>query len=197
MRSLLAVWRSAICESELGASAKLVAFVLSTFMKATGSTASDTVNGPSRQTIAAAASLSDRAIDAAIDALEDASWIEVLPRKVPMKVKRHTRGGVVVGEAMVMRRPGGKQASNTYVATLPPTANEFRCSEWERAKLAHVKSEAAALKSEAASHESLLKRPKASQCDECGLGGGHHADDCSRVAQGTPGVGYRHVGQRS
>jgi hypothetical protein len=98
------VWRDAVRDSELDATAKLVAFVLSTYMNGRGCAR------PSKETLAAGASLSSgrRAVDHAVDRLEGAGFLEV----------ERSRG----------------RTANRYQATLSPTAHELRRSEWETAQ---------------------------------------------------------------
>ena len=70
-RPLVAEWRNTVRESGLDRTAKLVAFVLSTYMSGEG------VAWPSKDTIAAGASLVPRAVDAAIDRLEAFGLLDV------------------------------------------------------------------------------------------------------------------------
>jgi len=101
-KSLLAVWRDLVCESEqIGPTPKLVALVLSTFMNGRG------YAYPSQEAIAAKASLSARTVRDATAPLEDDGLLDV-----DRSVGRSSHG---------------------YQATLPPTANALRRSEWAAA----------------------------------------------------------------
>ncbi len=72
-RSVVNAWRDAIRDSELDRTAKLVAFVVSTYMGTTGQA------WPSKATIAQGAGLGagKRAVDAAVDRLEAAGYLRV------------------------------------------------------------------------------------------------------------------------
>jgi Helix-turn-helix domain len=189
-RYLVAVWCDAICDAsspplrgerrpgQLGRTAKLTALVLATFMNVRG------YAYPGRETLARKASLSDRAVDAAIVELEDEGFLSVEPPRRPIATKR----------GVVLRRSGGKQATNRYQAQLPLTANALRTSEWARCERHALKSEAHALNSERASHEgsegaeggALGAAPAfgaagALTCPECETGAGLHAVDCSKA----------------
>lgn len=65
------IWRDAIRESDLGATPKLVAFVVSTFVNGRGGAY------PSRATLAAGASLSVKAVDNALRRLERDGFLEI------------------------------------------------------------------------------------------------------------------------
>jgi hypothetical protein len=99
-KSLVAVWRDALRDSVLDATAKLVGFVLSTYMDARG------FAFPSKATLARGSSLGEgrRAVDQAVDRLEADGFLEI-------------------------ERSVGRHAFR-YQATLPPTAHEVRRSEW-------------------------------------------------------------------
>jgi hypothetical protein len=154
MKSLLGVWRDSIRDSDLSRTAKSVAAVLSTYMDARG------FARPGRATLAAGASVSDRTVDKAIDQLEAAGWLIVMPPKAALTIKAHVRTDAASGEGVevpastVMRRAGGKATTNSYQACLPETASELRSNEWQRAKSAQPKSEDGGLNSDGASHES-------------------------------------------
>ena len=77
--SPLARWRNAVRNSDVDATAKLVAYTIGTYMDA------NLVAWPSRQTIAAGASLGKglRSVDAAIDRLEAAGLLQVIHFKRP------------------------------------------------------------------------------------------------------------------
>ena len=122
-KSLLAVWRDAVRDSELDRTAKLVAHTLSTYLNGNGH------GFPSQRTLAAGASLSDRAIYKATVSLERAGFLEV----------EWSRG----------------RSSHRYVATLPATANAVRRSEWSTANPASANPERDAPNPERRSHESV------------------------------------------
>jgi hypothetical protein len=124
VKSLPAVWRDAVRDSQLDRTAKLVALVLSTYFNARA------VAWPSRGTLARGASVSDRAVDSALARLEHAGFL------------------------LIERTTGGRQITNRYLALLPETANELRRSEWERANGATQTAKRSALNSEHPSQES-------------------------------------------
>lgn len=90
--SPLFTWRSAIVESELPSSHRLVALVLSLHMNERGGSAF-----PSQRTLAAEAGLSPRQARRILGELVAAGWLTVEPR--------HDRSG--------------RQTSNTYSAAVP------------------------------------------------------------------------------
>lgn len=158
------VWRDAVRDSDLPSTAKLVALVLSTYANGRGDAF------PGRATLAGSASLSDRAVDAAIQRLELAGYLAIDPPRRPI---RDAKGGVV------MRRPGGKSASNRYTLTLPDTANDVRSSKGRKCEPHDLNSEPHALNSERRSHESVedaesgrvggaSRAPAALAEDDCG-----------------------------
>lgn len=102
---------------------------------------------PGRQAIAARASLSDRAVDAALRRLEAAGW-------------------VAIGWS-----DGGRGRTNFYRALLPETANEVRRSEWEKANLTTQKGERRSVKGEGASPEDVRRRLKAAAPSASALSG--------------------------
>jgi hypothetical protein len=123
-KPLVAVWRDAVRDAqELDRTAKLVAFILSTYMNGHGSA------WPSQDTIAAGASLTDRAVHTATVRLERAGFLEV----------ERSRG----------------RSSHQYVATLPLTANAVRRSEWATANGTAPNSERRSSNSERRSPESV------------------------------------------
>ena len=83
----VAVWRDAIRDSGLDRTARLVAFVLSTYMTADGETGHDRQHpSPSKTTLARGAGLSSAykgstAVSAAIDRLQAAGYLEVERRR--------------------------------------------------------------------------------------------------------------------
>jgi DNA-binding PadR family transcriptional regulator len=106
--SQVAVWRDALCEDEckLDSTAKLVALVLSTFMRGRG------YARPGRERLGKGASLSVRSVERALRRLEAGGWLEV------------------------DWSDGGRRWTNAYQALLPETASEVRRSEWAIAKAA-------------------------------------------------------------
>lgn len=122
-KPLVSVWRDAVRDSPLRSTPKLVGLVLSTYLDGRG------MAWPSRNTLAAGAGLSDRAVDSAITTLKREGFLQV----------EHSKG----------RRP------NVYQATLPATANELRRSEWATANLATSNSEPRDTNSERRSPESF------------------------------------------
>jgi hypothetical protein len=123
-KPLVAVWRDAVRDSpDLDRTAKLVAFCLSTYMNRYGSA------WPSQDTLAAGASITDRAVHSATVRLERAGFLEV----------ERSRG----------------RSSHQYVATLPVTANALRRSEWATANGSAGNSERRDTNSERRSPESV------------------------------------------
>lgn len=153
-KGLVAVWRDALRDSELGSVVKLTGHTLSTFMDARG------VAWPAKKTLAAGASISSRSVDGAVDELEHAGFVDI----------ERSRG----------------RASHRYQATLPATAQELRRSEWATAQITASNSAAHDTNSAAPAHESgesaesrtSRAASAATPCVHCGVGGGHHADDC-------------------
>jgi Helix-turn-helix domain len=129
-RSLVVVWRDAIGDCDLDSTAKLVAYQLTRWMDARG------FCYPSREEIAAKASLSVRAVDLAIRRLESQGWL-------------------------LIERSRGRQ-SNRYKATLSPTANEIRRSEWGNRASDAPNSASDAPNGERRSPEDVLRRRKRS-----------------------------------
>lgn len=103
-KSLPAVWRDAVRDSELGPTPKLVAHTLATYMNGRG------IAWPSRALLAEGASLGSglRSVDAAVRTLEADGFL-------------------------VVERSRGR-SSHHYCATLPATAHEMRRSEWATAQ---------------------------------------------------------------
>jgi hypothetical protein len=128
-KALLAVWRDAIRDSELDAPTKAVAFTLSTYMNGRG------FAYPSKAALAAGASVSKRTVDATVDRLEAAGFIE-------------------------LDRSRGRR-SNHYQASLPPTVQELRRSEWSTVQLATSNRAADDTNRAGAAPESSRKRKKA------------------------------------
>src|SRR5215218_9293065 len=103
-KSLVAIWRDAVRDDDqLNSTARLVAFVLSTYVNGSG------LAYPSRGTLAAGAGLSTglRAVDRALSSLELAGFLAI----------ERSRG----------------RSSHRYTLTLPATAHEVRRSEWSTA----------------------------------------------------------------
>jgi DNA-binding PadR family transcriptional regulator len=123
-KSRVAVWRDAVRDSQLDRTSKAVAWCLSTYMDRHGHAR------PSRQTLAAGSSLSDRAVDTALQRLEAAGYLAVA------------------------RTRGGNNRTNAYVSLLPSTANEVRRSEWANSERDALNGERHAPNGEGASHES-------------------------------------------
>jgi len=141
-KSLLAVWRDAVRDSDLDRTAKLVAHTLSTYMNARG------VAWPSRATLARGASISDRAVDGGTERL------------------------VAAGFLFVNRSDGGRSHTNKYAALIPETANALRHSEWETANGMQETANGTTRNGERPSPESRFesngKPPRPfSQCTKC------------------------------
>jgi hypothetical protein len=132
VKSRSIVWRDAVRDSDLDSTAKLVAFVLSTYMNASG------LARPGRLRIAAGCSLDVRAIDRARKRLRDAGFLE------------YEDG-----------HKGGAGYTLSYVARLPETVAEGHRSDWERVALRSEKGGPEAKKGGPEPPESALKRLKA------------------------------------
>ena len=100
-KSLTAVWRDAIRDSDLLATAKLVAHTIATYSNGAG------LAHPSQATIADGASLSKGrvAVGAAVDVLEERGWLAVLRSKgrashrtCSLFPQLHTKGAVQNGK---------------------------------------------------------------------------------------------------
>jgi Helix-turn-helix domain len=170
-KSLSAVWRDAVRDSNLPALVKAVAFVVSTYSDGRGQCF------PSRGTLASGASMSDRTVDKALDLLETTGWLSIHPPKRAIETKRGT----------VLRRAGGKSVTNTYTLLLAATANVIRTSEWQRANAAFLKSEPDDVKSERGSHESF----ESFESSGGRLNGAAPLDDCMRCSERRPLDSYR------
>jgi hypothetical protein len=127
-RSIPVVWRDAIGDSDLDSTAKLVAYQLTRWMNGRG------VCFPSREEIAAKASLSVRAVELAISRLEADGWLQI----------ERSRG----------------RRSHRYCAALPPTANEIRRSEWPTANERPSNGERRSSNGERRSPEDVVRRRK-------------------------------------
>jgi hypothetical protein len=125
-RSIPVVWRDAIGDSDLDSTAKLVAYQLTRWMNGRG------VCFPSREEIAAKASLSVRAVELAISRLEADGWLQI----------ERSRG----------------RRSHRYCAALPPTANEIRRSEWPTANERPSNGERRSSNGERRSPEDVVRR---------------------------------------
>jgi Helix-turn-helix domain len=93
------IWREAIAESELDATAKLVAHTISTYMNGGGD------SWPGKDSIAKRASLGKRAVDRAIDRLEAEAYLHV------------------------QRSKGGRRRPNHYWAAAPNGVAGTGCTE--------------------------------------------------------------------
>jgi DNA-binding PadR family transcriptional regulator len=126
-RSRIIVWREAVCASGLDRTAKLVALVLSVFMNATTCRDQRAI-----ETIAGAASLSERAVQHALRRVEAAGFLFVEWSK------------------------GGPKKTNRYLAILPATANALHRSEWDNGEREAHKGERDAHNGERRSGELVL-----------------------------------------
>lgn len=164
MKGLVSVWRDTVRDSDLRAIGKLTGHTLATFMNARG------LAWPSRETLARGSSVSLRSVDAAISELEAGGFVDI----------ERTRG----------------RSSHRYQATLSPTAQEMRRSEWATAQMATPNranddtNRAGAAGESVESAESRALRASAAvngasarACDECRVGGGLHAEDCSLAVE--------------
>ena len=123
-KSLLAVLRDAVADSDLNATAKVVAHAISTYMNKSG------YAYPGSKTIARRSSLSTRTVDKAIKQIERAGFLKVA------------------------RVSGGNGKTNSYQALLSETANELRHNEWETANPTTQTANFAAVNGERRSPES-------------------------------------------
>jgi Helix-turn-helix domain len=118
---------------------------------------------PAQETLATGCSLSRRSVQKATDRLEQLGFLAI-------------------------ERSKGR-SSHRYGATLPPTANEIRRSEWDKSERRAANREAHAPNSERPAHESAESVESgsgaapmdaaAAVCHECETGGGQHVDGCS------------------
>jgi Helix-turn-helix domain len=121
VKSRVIVWRDCICDDDaLTALQRLVGFVLAQSMDAGG------FCWVSHRTIHERANLSMRAVEKALDELEQRGFLFIDPPKRFISDRNGRE---------YWRRPGGAGAKNNnrYQAQLPPSANPVRTSEWERA----------------------------------------------------------------
>jgi hypothetical protein len=107
VKPLPAVWQDVVLDCALGKTTNLAALTLSTWMDGKGGCF------PSRETIAARAGLSVRAVDGALAGLEQAGLLQI----------EHSRG----------------RRRNVYCATLPEWASELRRWQWDRATAQRVR----------------------------------------------------------
>jgi DNA-binding MarR family transcriptional regulator len=156
-KSLLAVWRDAVADSDLTAAEKGVVHAISTYMNKNGHAY------PGRKAIARRSSLSTRTVDKAIKRIERAGFLKV------------------------ERVSGGNGKTNSYQAFLSETTSDLRCIEWETANLTTRTANLAAPNSEQRSPESSECELKQQQllwieetCEACGEPG-PCVDDGSRV----------------
>lgn len=191
-KSLPMVWRDVVAGSPrdgLSSNARLVAFALSRYMNGFG------LAWPGRARLADECNLSVPSVDKALDELEDVGYLAVEPPRKRVTVRAHLRDGVCVPERAVMRRAGGAATVNRYQATLPNTANEISCSEWETAKSAALNRKSRRLNSKPGFHEDVEdvevgarnatppNGASLSRCQECEMpAGAGHLEDCSRSA---------------
>ncbi len=109
-KSLVAVWRDAVRDSdELDRTAKLVAFCLSTYMNGHG------FGWPSQDTLAAGASITDRAVYSATLRLESTGFLEI-------ERSRGRSSHRYAPRCPQQRTPFAVQSGPTANGT-PPTAN--------------------------------------------------------------------------
>jgi hypothetical protein len=160
-KSLPAIWRDAIRDSALDRTAKLVAFVLATFMNRQGHCY------PSQDTIAAGGSLTDRAVHLATSRLERSGFLTVERSKGRSS---HSYLAALPATANPLRRSEWSTANGTHSNSERHAPNSERRSP-ESAESA---------KALRASGAPLDAAPLA--CPECDVEGGHHAADCSTVA---------------
>jgi hypothetical protein len=123
-RSVSIRWRNAIRDSSLDRTAKLVAFVLSTFFNAAG------YARVSKETLAAGGSVTDRAVDSAINRIEEAGFLTVA------------------------RSNGGNGWTNEYFANILQPGTPFPVRPRKRGTARHVAGNATPLSGERRSHES-------------------------------------------
>ncbi len=189
-KSLAAVWQDTVRRdsTDLDRTSKLVGYVLSTYFDGQCQTVR---TPPSRATLAAGASISDRAVDKALVRLEQAGFLTIDP---PARLRVYEANGTVGGERSVCVRPGGNNRPNRYVGCLPASANAVRTAEWDGASQVRtatppsangtppsanaVRTKALkALESDADRARSAFSGAR-SACKECGLGRGNHIDGC-------------------
>ena len=89
------VWRNALRDSEVDQTAKLLGFVLSTYLTSEGLAGHNGRPAPSRETLARGVGVSIRTVDRRLDDLEAAGFLDI------------------------ERAVGGQRKTNTYTATIP------------------------------------------------------------------------------
>lgn len=171
LRPIVADWRNVVRDSDLDSTAKLVAFVLSTYFTADGRTGHDLAHpSPAKTTLARGAGLSvkykgSRAVDHAIDRLEGAGLLEVERR-------RGWRGFRYC--ALIPHEEAG--LTNEQSRTERPF-NPARNGHSIPHRGAGESAKSA--KSGALSAASAMNGNAAHACKECGTGGDLHAEDCA------------------
>jgi hypothetical protein len=172
-KSLVAIWRDSIRDSDLKATTKLVAHTLATFMNGTG------FAFPARATLARGASLGSglRSVDVALTELESTGFLEI------------------------DRSPGRR--SHRYQAVLAATAQPVRRSEWATAQAARGSDDRKPRRNRSATaHESTSNRvrgaPESAESGESAgrpLGGAGRTllplDDCMVCLERQPLYPYR------
>ena len=122
-RSRAIVWRNALRDSALPSKAKLVGFVLSTYMDRLGLTYRGSRSPRATNPRPDGCSVSLRTVDGALADLELAGFLEIDPPKTQRTVNGRT----------VFARRGGNAGPNVYLATIPADADELVRREWEAA----------------------------------------------------------------
>jgi hypothetical protein len=158
-QSLIVRWRNVIVESELDSKSKLVGLVLTTWMNSHGEC------WPAKESIARRASIGERSVYTATRNLVAAGFLEV----------EWSRGGSShryrinpASVAMLQVVPPGKTGRSTRQNGHP---NPAAIAD-ERAESAESVARLARLS---------LTDASPTRCEECGVGGGSHAVDCSLV----------------
>lgn len=150
-RTTLALWRDAVRDSRASRTAKLVAFVLSTYMNAVGHA------WPGKETLATGCSLSDRAVDRGVNELEG------------------------LGLLRVARTRGGNNRPNHYSAAgYGSDSRTGKQSALSRERHA-AKGESGSQEGLESVERGAPTPAGAGLCALCGVGGGNHVADCVAI----------------
>lgn len=162
-KSLLAVWRDVVRDSDLGYAAKLVGLVLSTYMDARGRA------WPSRETLARGASRSLRLVHDAIGELEGAGYVEI--------ERSRGRSSHTYRATLPATVQGVHRSEWATVQTVHPNGADCASNGAQSAPESAESAESGALSRGVRLDGDAAQRV----CEECGVAG-RHAADCSEGA---------------
>ena len=167
-KSLVAVWRDAVRDSELGKMPKLLCFVLSTYMNLRGTAF------PSQDTLAAGCSASDTGVRVATKTVVDAGFLEV---EWSTGRSSHKYQAVLPATAKLLRRSEWETALSTAKESTS-TAKQI-APNGEGASGESVES----AESGARDARSPLTGAAPAPCEWCGAAPGFHAMDCETLGE--------------